>query len=238
MAGQEAIWHVMINDKQQGPLTKAEVVDYIRNGMLAGSDLNWRPGFPNWKPVRELGDFWQPPKRTSIQATIQAAPEQVNQPDRTDASSDREKWSLWKSADIGLLVSAFTLLLQIGAGRGFELANYAHTASVATISGLIGQILGAPLIFVLIAAVRNLLYRRQPKSSASAVRGALTFMALLVCVLGALMFYGELSSPAQKQSAGSLETRLSLALLALAFRSNARSARMSLKLKLTNTAPA
>jgi GYF domain 2 len=197
MAGQEAIWHVMIDDKEQGPLTKAEVVDYLRDGMLAGTDLIWRPGFPEWKPISEVGDFWQPPKRTSIPASIQSrtsvqtAPEQVNEPDRTDASSDREKWSLWKSANIGLLVSAFTLLLQIGGGRGFELANYAHTASVATISGLIGQILGAPLIFVLIAVVRNLLYRRQPKSSVSTVRGALTFMALLVCMLGALMVYGE-----------------------------------------------
>jgi len=68
---------------------------------------------------------------------------------------------------------------QIGSGRGFELADYAHTASGATIGGLIGQILGVPLIFVAIAAVRNLLNRQQPKSGASVVRGALTFAALL-----------------------------------------------------------
>jgi hypothetical protein len=197
MAGQEAIWHVIIDQKEQGPMTKAQVLEYLRNGMLAGSDLIWRPGFPDWKSVSEIGDLWQPPKRTSIRtsvqlrAAIQPLPEHAHEPDRTAAPSDGEKWSLWKSANVGLLIGALTLLTQIGSGRGFELANYAHTASGATISGLIGQILGAPLFFVLIAGVRNLLNRQQPKSSASVVRCALTFVALLVGILGALMVYGE-----------------------------------------------
>jgi uncharacterized protein DUF4339 len=198
MAGQEAIWHVIIGGKEQGPLTKAQVLEYLAHGMLAGSDLIWRPGFPDWKSVSEIGDFWQPPKRTSMQASVQSrtlaqsAPERVPEPDRIDAPSAGEKWSVWKSANIGLLVSAFVLLVQIVTGRGFELANYAHTASAATISGLVGQILTAPLIFVLITVVRNLLNRRQPKSSASAARGALIFAALLVCIVGALMVYGEI----------------------------------------------
>lgn len=197
MAGQEAIWHVIIDGKEQGPLTKAQVLEYLRHGMLAGSDLIWRPGFPDWKSVSQIGDFWQPPKRTSIRPSVQSrtlvqsAPEHVPEPDRIDAPSAGEKWSVWKSANVGLLVSAFILLLQIGTGRGFELANYAHTASAATVSNLIGRILGVPLIFVFIAVVRNLLNRRQPKSSASAARGALIFVALLVCILGALMIYGE-----------------------------------------------
>lgn len=197
MAEQEAIWHVIVDDKQQGPLTKAQVFKHLTDGMLAGSDLIWRPGFPDWQSVSEIGDFRQPPKRTSIGASIQSRapvqspPEHVHEPGRTDAPSAGEKWSVWKSANIGLLVSAFTLLLQIGNGRGFELANYAHTASAATITSLVGQILGVPLIFALIAVVRNLLKRRQPKSSASAVRGALTFVALLVLILGALVAYGE-----------------------------------------------
>jgi hypothetical protein len=101
------------------------------------------------------------------------------------------KWSLWKSANIGILVGALTLVVQVVSGRGFELADYAHTGSAATISSLIGQILGAPLIFVVVAAARNLVYRRRPKSSASAARGALTFVALLACILGALKVYGE-----------------------------------------------
>src|SRR5262249_8807482 len=144
MAGQEAIWHVMIGGKEQGPLTKAQVLEYLRHGMLAGSDRIWRPGFPDWKSVSEIDEFWQPPKRTTDQPTlVQSVPEHVPEPDKIDAPSVGEKWSLWKSANIGLLVSAFVLLLQVGTGQGFELANYAHTASAATVSGLIGQILAA-----------------------------------------------------------------------------------------------
>jgi hypothetical protein len=215
---------------------RSERAERKRLEKLPGSaPLIWRLRFPDWKSVAEIGDFWQPPKRTSIENTVRsptsvrAAPSmddqersargvpnvaslalevvasspsppkarreqsaaEFSEPNRIHSSSDHEKWSLWKSANIGLLVSVFTLLLQIGAGRGFELANYAHTASVATVSGLIGQILGVPLIFVLIAMVRNVLYGRQPNSSASTVRGALTFLALLVAMLGALMIYGE-----------------------------------------------
>jgi hypothetical protein len=88
-------------------------------------------------------------------------------------------------------VGALTLLVQAVSGRGFELADYAHTGSAATISSLIGQTLGAPLIFVVVAAARNLVYWRRPKSTASTARGALTFVALLACILGALKVYGE-----------------------------------------------
>jgi hypothetical protein len=86
MADQEAIWHVIIDGKEQGPLTKAQVLEYLRHGMLAGSDLIWRPGFPDWKPVSELGEFWQPPKRTPVQSTpvqsipVQSVPEHVPEP--------------------------------------------------------------------------------------------------------------------------------------------------------------
>jgi hypothetical protein len=198
MAGQEAIWHVIIGDKERGPLTRDEVLEYVREGMLAGTDFIWRPGLPDWKAVSEIGDFWQPPRRRPAGAPVQSlvpvqsASAQVDERDGTGLQSVGRKWSVWKSANIGLLVSALTLLLQIGVGRGFELASDAHTASAATISRLVGQVLAVPLIFAGIAVVRNLLKRRQPKSRASAVRGALTFTALLVLILGALVVYGEM----------------------------------------------
>jgi len=105
--------------------------------------------------------------------------------------STAQKWSLWRSANIGISFSAFTLLLQIANGRGFELASYAHTRSAETISALGGQVLAAPLIFVLIAFTRNGFNRHQPKSNASAVRGALTFAALFVGIFAGLFIYGE-----------------------------------------------
>src|SRR5262249_30385132 len=151
MAGQEAIWHVMIGGKEQGPLMKAQVLEYLRQGTLAGSDLIWRPGFPDWKPVSEIGDFWQPPKRTTVQPTlVQSAPEHIPEPDRIDASSTRENLSVWNAALVGLLFSAFLLLIEISPGGGFKLANSAHTASAETLSYLISQILAVPLIFALL----------------------------------------------------------------------------------------
>lgn len=214
MAGQEAIWHVIIGDKERGPLTGDEVLEYVRAGMLAGTDFIWRPGLPDWKALSEIGDFWQPPRRRPAGAPVQpVAPAQsasahVDERAGTGSRSVGRKWSVWESANIGLLVSALTLLMQIGAGRGFALANDAHTASAATISRLVSQILGVPLIFAVIAVVRNLLKRRQPKSRASAVRGALAFGALLVSILGALAVYGEVFFSSTETISG--ETRMAL----------------------------
>ena len=214
MAGQEAIWHVMIGDKERGPLTRDEVLEYVREGMLAGSDFIWRPGLPDWKAVSEIGDFWQPPRRkpegAAVQspAPVQSAAEPVHDRDGTDLQPTGRKWSVWKSANIGLLVSALALILQIGMGRGFELANEAHTASVVTIGGLVGQILAVPLVLAVIAVVRNLLNRRQPKSRASAVQGALTFTALLVLILGAIVVYGEVFFSSTETVSGQTRTAL------------------------------
>ncbi|MGO4440605.1 hypothetical protein [Rhizobium sp. RAF56] len=111
-----------------------------------------------------------------------------------ETTSERQvgkKWSLWKSANIGLVLSGVTLLLQILNGRGYDLADYAHTPTGGTIGALLGQILAAPLIFVFIALVRNLFNRRQSASSASPVRGALIFIALFVGILAALFVCGE-----------------------------------------------
>ncbi|MGY3696889.1 ABC-type uncharacterized transport system permease subunit [Bradyrhizobium sp. USDA 3240] len=55
-----------------------------------------------------------------------------------------------------------------------------------------GQTLAAPLIFVLIAVVRNLFNRRKSKSNANAIAWAATFAALLVGVFAALFIYGEI----------------------------------------------
>lgn len=193
MAGQEAIWHVLIDDRQRGPLTKVEVLEHLNDGLLSASNFVWRPGFSDWKLVSEISEFWQsPPPIPQSRTSVQSGPEQAHEHDGIDVPSARRKWSLWKSANIGLLVSVLTLLLQIGNGRGFELANYAHSASTETISGLVGQVLGAPLIFVLIAVARNLLNRQQPKSSVNALWGALTFTALFAAIVGGLVVYGEI----------------------------------------------
>jgi hypothetical protein len=213
MAGQEAIWHVTIGGEERGPLTRDEVLDYARDGMLAANDLIWRPGLPDWKAVSEISDFRQQQQPMPAAASVrslapdQPASERVDH-DGTGLQSVGRRWSVWKSANIGLLISALTLLVQIGAGRGFELANDAHTASAATFSRLVGQILLAPLIFAGIAVVRNLLKRRRAKSRASAVNGALTFAALLLLILGAVVVYGKMFFSRTEAVSG--ETRMAL----------------------------
>jgi GYF domain 2 len=199
MAGDgEAIWHVIIGEKQEqkGPLTGAQILAYLESGVLAGGDLIWRSGLTDWKQVSEIDEFRLPEEQGSLreqartQAPVLSASERRYQAEG-DEPKDGAKWSLWKSANIGLLFSALTLLAQIVGGHGFELANDAHTASAETISLLVSQIIALPLIFVLIAFARNLLSRRQPKSKASALRGAMTFVGLFLCLIGGLAVYGE-----------------------------------------------
>jgi GYF domain 2 len=189
MDRQEALWYVLIKNERHGPLTKAKVLDDLRDGILTGSDLVWRPGFSDWKKVSEVGEF-SPPPRTRHTASVESDPDNVQQ--TTDAPPTGRKFSLWRSANIGLLVGALLLLIQIGSGRGFELANYAHTASAGTIGAIIGQTIWVSLVLVPAAMLLNLALRRKMKpSGASAVWGALTFVALLVAILGCLKVYGD-----------------------------------------------
>jgi len=74
MAGQEAVWRVVINDNEQGPLTKSQVLEHLKDGLLTASNLIWRPGFSEWKSISEVSDFWQPPKRPSAIDAVQPPP--------------------------------------------------------------------------------------------------------------------------------------------------------------------
>lgn len=107
-----------------------------------------------------------------------------------DIATDR-KWSIWKAANAGLLVSLLPLALQIANGRGVELASYAQTASAETVLFLAGQILAAPLLFVIIALGRNTFQWRLPKSDARAIEGAIVFSLLLLGIGLSLALYGQ-----------------------------------------------
>ena len=60
MAEEEAIWYVIVKGKQQGPLTKAQVFEFLRVGTLVGSDLISCSGSRHWKSVSEINEFWRP----------------------------------------------------------------------------------------------------------------------------------------------------------------------------------
>jgi hypothetical protein len=193
MAGQEAVWHVVVNDNEQGPLTKGQVLEYVRDGLLAGSDLIWRPGFANWRSISEISDFWHPPKRTSAGGAVEPPPLRAAtvEPSAAAPVEGKTKWSLWKSANIGLAVGVVPMLLQVVTGRGFELAHDTFTARPNTMAYLFGEVICLPLWFVLVAVVCNLFFWRRPKSRANAAVGMLIFVMLFLSIFGALMIYGE-----------------------------------------------
>ncbi len=194
MTGEDAIWHVVMDGEQYGPLSRPQVLEYLHDERLIGNDLIWRPGFGDWKSISEVADFWQPPKRGSILPPPPPTPTEQAQHEKgqIDPVATNRKWSIWKAANAGLLVSVLPLALQIANGRGFELASLAQTASAATIVQLTGQVLAAPLIFVIIAFVRNVFKRRLPKSDASALKGGVLFVFLLAGIGGSLTLYGQL----------------------------------------------
>jgi hypothetical protein len=76
-------------------------------------------------------------------------------------------------------------------GKGFQTASYVQTASIETIAELFGEVIAAPLFFVLVTLMRNAFYWKQPKASASALGGAFTFALLLGAIAGALTLYSR-----------------------------------------------
>jgi hypothetical protein len=44
----DAVWHALIGDQEHGPMSRAQVLAYLRSGTLKGNDLVWRPGFEKW----------------------------------------------------------------------------------------------------------------------------------------------------------------------------------------------
>jgi hypothetical protein len=182
-----------MDGEQYGPLSRPQVLEYLHDERLLGSDLIWRPGFSEWKSISEVTDFWQPPKRGSLRPPPMPAP--TEQPERDNdqisAVATNKKWSIWKAANAGLLVSVLPLALQIANGRGFELASLAHTASVATIVQLTSQVLAAPLLFVIVALIRNAFKWRLPKSDVRVIDGAILFSLLLLGIGVSLALYAQ-----------------------------------------------
>jgi hypothetical protein len=147
--------------------------------------------------VSEISEFWQPPKRGSVPPSFVSKPTEQPDDDQIDvvatsqADLSSKKWSIWRAANAGLLVTVLVLAVQIASGRGYELASYAQTASVATLAELTGQILAAPLIFVIITVFVNILKWSRPSSDASANREAIKFGFMLIGIGLSLALYGQ-----------------------------------------------
>src|SRR3954466_3761825 len=58
-AGDDAVWHVVINQDQVGPMTAVEVQQRFAGGELDSETYIWREGFSDWLPLAPGDTFAQ-----------------------------------------------------------------------------------------------------------------------------------------------------------------------------------
>src|SRR5689334_5837081 len=56
-AADEAVWHVVINQDQVGPMTAAEVQQRFSAGEIDAETYIWREGFSDWQPLTQVEAF-------------------------------------------------------------------------------------------------------------------------------------------------------------------------------------
>ena len=56
-AGDEAVWHVVINQDQVGPMTAVDVQRRFSSGEIDAETYVWREGFPDWLPLAQVDTF-------------------------------------------------------------------------------------------------------------------------------------------------------------------------------------
>src|SRR5687767_9192778 len=56
-AGDDAVWHVVINQDQVGPMTAAEVQQRFSAGEIDADTYIWREGFADWMPIAQVDVF-------------------------------------------------------------------------------------------------------------------------------------------------------------------------------------
>lgn len=56
-AGDESVWHVVINQDQVGPMTAADVRARFAAGEIDGETYGWREGFADWLPLGQIDAF-------------------------------------------------------------------------------------------------------------------------------------------------------------------------------------
>ena len=56
-AGDESVWHVVINQDQVGPMTANEVRQRFAASEIDGETYGWREGFADWLPLAQIDAF-------------------------------------------------------------------------------------------------------------------------------------------------------------------------------------
>jgi predicted Zn finger-like uncharacterized protein len=54
---EDAIWHVVVDQEQVGPLTPAEVRQRFAQGQIDAETYTWREGFADWQPLASISEF-------------------------------------------------------------------------------------------------------------------------------------------------------------------------------------
>jgi len=56
-AGDDAVWHIVINQDQVGPMTAVEVQQRFAGGEIDSETYIWREGFADWLPLAQVDTF-------------------------------------------------------------------------------------------------------------------------------------------------------------------------------------
>src|SRR5947208_3164463 len=56
-AADDAVWHLVINQDQVGPMTVAEVQQRFAAGEIDAESFTWREGFADWLPLAQVDAF-------------------------------------------------------------------------------------------------------------------------------------------------------------------------------------
>lgn len=219
----DAIWHVLIDGSQRGPVRRSQLLTSLRDGTVNGTDLVWRPGLENWLPLREVPEFWAPPNPPEHKPEIVAS----LTPLQTDTPVARldPKWSVWRAATIGLAVASVLLAISALTTQSYMLANVGYAPTAGLVGELTGQLLALPLLFALVALIRNAVRRRNLRpSSVSAIRGAAAFFGILIVVGVSLGIFGSFYFSRDEIIAGDARTDFTKSFVAGCFRSQRNAA--------------
>lgn len=187
----DALWHVLVDKLQHGPLSPSQVLVGLRDGTFGGDTPTWRPGFENWVPLREVREFWMPPSGPERQVVGEGppTPHQAFDPKK----QLDEKWSLWGAATVGLVISSVLFCLSALTTDGYRLASTGYDPSAGLLGELTGELFFIPLLFAVIAVIRNAVRRRSLRpSSASAGRRAAIFFGIMIAIAVSLKIFGTL----------------------------------------------
>lgn len=81
-AGDDSVWHVVINQDQVGPMTAVEVQKKFKSGEIDAETYVWREGFADWLPLAQVDTF------ASLAATGAAASPRSPEPVSSMFSDD------------------------------------------------------------------------------------------------------------------------------------------------------